>query len=143
MNYLRTMLFIYAVCVLACSAPEDQTQQRPLDEGPALKSVHLLNLPPDISESQLASALSELNKAISELGYPGSGYRLWKVQGDSDAEYMYLWEGNWPSQAAYDVIHESEAWHNVIERHQAMFETLIDVHVYQRYSEVTAVGTNR
>lgn len=141
MIYLRTMLFICAVGVLACGSPKDQ-QQGTQDEGPALKSVHLLNLPSDISDSQLVSALSEANKVISELGYPGAGYRVWKVQVDSTAEYMYLWEGNWPSQAAYDAIHESEAWQNAWKQNQAMFQALKD-QVYRRYSEVTTASTNR
>ena len=143
MNCIRKIILICAVSILACSAPEDQPQQRTLDEGPPLKSVHLLNLSSEIIESQYVSALSELNKAISDLGYPDSGYRLWKVQGDSDTEYIYLMEGNWPSQAAYDKIHESEIYLNAVELFQAN-EKLKDIEqVYLRYSEVAKAVTNR
>lgn len=140
MNYLRMMLLFCAVLLLSCSALEEQ-QQVP-NEGTPVKSVHLLNLPPNVSESQLVSSFSEINKVISDLGYPGAGYRLWKVQGDSPVEHMYLWEGSWPSQAAYDAIHESEAYDNAGERHGDMFQALGD-QVYRRYSEVTAAVTNR
>ena len=138
---LRTIFSICAVGVLVCCSPKDQ-QQGAQDEGPALKSVHLLNLPSDISDTQFVSALSMVNEAISELGYPGAGYLVWKVQVDSTAEYMYLFEGNWPSQAVYDAIHESEAYKNAVEQTKAMFQALKD-QVYRRYSEVTTASTNR
>ncbi len=143
MNYLRTMLLFCAVLLLSCSALKEQQQGQVLNEGPPLKSVHLLNLPSNVSESQLVSSFSEINKVISDLGYPGAGYRLWKVQGDSPVEHMYLWEGSWPNQAAYDTIHESEAYDNATERHGDILQALRDFQVYQRYSEVTAAVTNR
>jgi len=143
MNYLRTMLLLCAVLLLSCSALKEHQQQQVLNEGPPLKSVHLLNLPSNVSESQLASLISEVNKAISDLGYSGAGYRLWKVQSGRTAEHMYLWEGNWPSQAAYDTIHESEVFSNAFERHEDVFQALRDLQVYQRYSEVTATVTNQ
>ena len=144
MNFLRTMLIVCAVVVLACSALKNQQQRRALDEGPALKSVHFFNLPPDITESQYISAFSETNKVISELGYPDTGYRLWKVQRDYDAEYKYTLIGNWPSQAAYDVIHENEAYKNAVERLQAKLLVEKDLEqVYLRYSEVTTVVNTR
>ena len=105
--------------------------------GPALKSVHLGNLPQDISESHLVSALSELNKAIADIGYPNAGYRVWKIQGDGDVEYKYLWEGNWPSRAVYDKIHENDAYKNVGKPNLAMFEKLMESQKYLRYSEVS------
>ena len=101
-----------------------------------MKSLHLLNLPPEISESQLASVLADINSAIAELGYPDAGYTLFKVQSDTTAEYQYLWEGNWPSQAAYDVIHENETYVTSFEMHQAVFDALAEDHVYHRYVEV-------
>ena len=73
MNYLRTLLLVIALVVLACCAQDDK--QRALDKGPALKSVHLLNLPPDVSDSQIVSAFHEVNKVIYDLGYPEAGYR--------------------------------------------------------------------
>ena len=151
MNYLRTMLFVCAVVILSCSVLKDQQQRQALDEGQAMKSVHLLNLPSGITESQLASAFSELNKAFSELGYPEYGYRLWKVRGESEynmeyiKEYMYLWEGCWPSRAAYEAIHGSEAWGKAFYGNQAIFQAVMQkgVHVYQQYLEVDTAFKNR
>ncbi len=129
-----------AALSLACSAPAEQVQDAPADPGPALKSLHLLNLPAEVSESQLASALEHINSAIAEVGYPGAGYTLFKVQSDTTAEYQYLWEGNWPSQAAYDVIHQNEAYTAAFEMHQALFDALAQAHVYHRYVEVRGGG---
>ena len=109
---MRSMWITIVLCVmiiLSCSAPQEQHQSAP-DVGAALKSVHHFNLPSEITEAQLASALSTMNKVVADLGYPDAGYRLWKVRDGRDAEYQYLFEGNWPGQKGYDVIHESEAY---------------------------------
>jgi predicted ester cyclase len=111
-------------------------------EDPALKSVHLLNLPQGVSDSRIVSALHEINKVISDLGYPAAGYRLWKVNGDITTGYMYLWEGVWPSQAAYDVIHKNEDYLNALSPYEAMFQKVMDDQVYQRYSQVIPATTN-
>jgi hypothetical protein len=141
MNYLRRSLLVITVAVLTSCAPDDQ--QQTLDAGPALKSVHLVNLPQDVSDTQMASTLNEVNKVISDLGYPGVGYRLWKVTGDTTTGYAYLWEGIWPSQAAYDEIHENENYRNSWSPHEAMLQKVMEVQVYQRYSEVTSSVTIR
>jgi len=91
-----------------------------------------------VSESQLASVLADINAAITEIGYPDAGYTLFKVQSDTTAEYQYLWEGNWPSQATYDVIHENETYTAAFEAHQSVFDALADAHLYRRYVEVQA-----
>jgi hypothetical protein len=44
------------------------------EEGPAIKSVHHLNLPSDVSEADVAEALGKLNVAVAEAGYPEAGY---------------------------------------------------------------------
>ena len=151
MNYLRTMLLFCAVVVLSGSVLKSQQQRQALDEGPSMKSLHLLNLPSGITESQLASAFSDVNKAFSELGYPEYGYRLWKVRGEKEynmeyiKEYMYLWEGCWPSRADYEIIHGSEAWGNAFYGNQPMFREVMKkgVHVYQQYLEVDTGFKNR
>jgi hypothetical protein len=89
----------------------------------------------------LAAVLADINAAIAEIGYPNAGYRVFKVQSDSAAEYVYLWEGNWPSQGAYDVIHENEAYVAAFEAHRPVFDALADAHVYHRYVEVRPSGS--
>ncbi|MFC1574297.1 hypothetical protein ACFL30_03860 [Candidatus Latescibacterota bacterium] len=88
------LIFIVStVLVFACSSLNNQQPLRTHDEGPAYKSIHLLNLKSGITESQLAMFLSDSNKVISELGHPNADYHLWKTQGDNVPEYVYLWEG--------------------------------------------------
>jgi ketosteroid isomerase-like protein len=79
--------------------------------GPmAYKSIHLLDLPKDVEEAELANALALLNAAIEGQGYPGAGYFLYKTEGGEAETYRYFFEGVWPSEEAYKAIHESEAW---------------------------------
>ncbi len=105
-------------------------------ESPALKSHHLLNLPDGITEADVVAALSDANSAVAEAGYPEAGYRLWKVTGERDGRYSYLWEGNWPSQAAYDSIHNHAAVVAAGERNQSVFAALSERQVYNRYVEI-------
>ncbi len=108
------------------------------EKGPAIKSVHLLNLPSDVSEADVAEALGKLNVAVAEAGYPEAGYRLWKVTGEQSGEYAYLWEGVWPSQDEYDVIHSGESWQAAFEAE--VFEALRWQQVYNRYVEIPSRG---
>ncbi len=118
--------------------------QDPNVEGPPVKSVHLLNLPSGVSEAHLLSVFRDVNKAIAELGYKGAGYRLWKLQDSPkyESKHLYLWEGNWPSQAAYDAIHESDGYKKALASGiQTLKEAMVggsagDDHVYLRYTEV-------
>lgn len=104
--------------------------------GPALKSHHLLNLPASVTEAELAGALGAMNAAIAEAGYPDAGYRLWKVTGEQAGDYAYLWEGNWPNQEAYDIIHSHPAYIAAGERWDSAFVPLMEVQVYNRYVEI-------
>ncbi len=113
---------------------------RTAEEGPAIKSHHLSNLPSDVSESDLAEALGIMNTGVAEAGYAESGYRLWKVTGDQAGEYAYLWEGNWPSQEGYAAIHESESWQAAAEANAEVFEAIFAEQVYNRYVEIPLCG---
>jgi hypothetical protein len=110
------------------------------EEGPAIKSHHLLNLPSELSEADLAEALGKLNAGVAEAGYPEAGYSLWKVTGEQSGDYAYLWEGDWPSQEGYDAIHESESWQAAAEAITEVFEALSPQHVYNRYTEIPVGG---
>lgn len=127
-------LLCISVLFLACDSQDDR--QAPVTQGPALKSLHLITLPGDVSDEEVASALNVINERIADLGYPQAGYRMWKANGEVTTGYTHLWEGYWPSQAAYDEIHESEEYKQAGESNQALWEKLWDLQVYQRYAEV-------
>jgi hypothetical protein len=104
--------------------------------APAIKSHHLINIPDSISEGDVAAALSEVNSAIAEIGYPDAGYRLWKVTGEQSGEYVYIWEGNWPSWEAYRNIHDDSAYLTAMGNNESVFGALTDDQVYNRYVEI-------
>ncbi len=128
---LSTAAFIYGLG----SAPSPSA-------APALKSHHLFNFPEGVTEAEMAEALQEINRAIADSGHPNAGYRLWKVTGEREqaGEYSYLWEGVWPDQATYDVIHESESWEKVIEKFRPLFERILNIQVYNRFIEIPTNG---
>lgn len=103
---------------------------------PALKSLHLLNLPASITEADFVAALSAMNAAIAEAGYPHAGYRLWKVTGDQTGDFAYLFEGNWPNQEAYDIIHSHAAYEAAGERLGSFWKPVMEAQVYNRYVEI-------
>ena len=129
---LSTTAFIYG----PGSAPSPSA-------APALKSHHLFNFPEGGTEADMAEALQEINRAIADSGHPNAGYRLWKVTGEQAGEYSYLWEGVWPDQATYDVIHESEslnkAWEKAVEGFP-LFERIMNNQVYNRFIEIPTNG---
>ena len=103
---------------------------------PALKSLHLLNLPASVTEADFVAALSAMNAAVVEAGYPHAGYRLWKVTGEQTGDFTYLFEGNWPNQEAYDIIHSHPAYEGAGERFESFWEPVMEAQVYNRYVEI-------
>lgn len=93
------------------------------------KSIHLLDLPKDVEEAELANALARLNAAIS---VPGAGYFLYKAEGETDKTYRYYFEGVWPSKAAYDAIHASEAWKTEAEMQGDFYDKLREKEIYRK-----------
>jgi ketosteroid isomerase-like protein len=113
-------------------------EQPALEMPTALKSHHLFNLSEGTSEADFAELLGGMNAAVAEAGFPGFGYRLWKVEGEQTGEYAYLWEGYWPGQEGYDSIHEHPAYQAAIEQWGPAFEAAVADQVYNRYSAIPA-----
>ncbi len=130
---------IVCACLLSTAAFIFGSAPSPL-AAPALKSHHLFNFPEGETEAEMAEALQEINRAIADLGHPNAGYRLWKVTGEQAGEYSYLWEGVWPDQATYDVIHESESWEKAFEGFRPLFERVVSNQVYNRFIEIPTNG---
>ena len=129
---------ILAGCLISAAAfTTGFATARTAEEGPAIKSHHLFNLPSSVSEADLAAALWIMNTGVAEAGYAES---LWKVTGEQAGEYAYLWEGDWPSQESYDAIHESESWQAAAEARAEVLEAIIREQVYNRYVEIPLGG---
>lgn len=99
------------------------------------KSLHLFKLPGDVTETQLSEFLAEMNTAIKEEGYPGSGYHLYKIS-DNNSEYKYFMEGVWPDAETYDKIHNSASWKATAEKGKAMIDKIRAQELYLKAEKV-------
>jgi hypothetical protein len=129
----RAIVLVGAALVAFAFAAGYTTGQT-AEKGPALKSLHLLNLPDGMTEEDLAGVLTKANGAIHGEGHHMAGYRLWKVTGEQVGDYAYMSEGNWPNQEAYDAIHENEAYVAAVEGFD--YDAIRPVQVYNRYVEI-------
>jgi hypothetical protein len=122
---------VFGLVVVLGAATSDSQQAEH-----TLKSVHLFNLPDGVTEEDLSAALKTVNDVIAEMGYEGSGYRLWKVIGDQAGDYTYLWEGVWPNREDYAAIHESSAYERATESVRDVMTQVMEGQVYNRYGRV-------
>lgn len=102
----------------------------------ATRSLHLFDLPEGVSEAEWSAALVEMNSVIEELGYPGAGYYLYKTENADTKDYRYFFEGVWPSEEAYQKVHEAPAWVAAGEKLEPMYEKIKAVEIYRRVNRV-------
>ena len=103
---------------------------------PADKSVHLFDLPADVTEADWSAALTGINGVIAELGYPGAGYYMYKTTNADTKDYRYYFEGVWPSAEAYTKIHEDPAYVAAADKFGAMYDKIKPLQIYRRMSRV-------
>lgn len=115
---------------------ESETKEMVQYLTPKQKSIHLFNLPDGVTERQFSAAISEINSAITELGYSGVGYHLYKVEADTIKEYRYFMEGLWPDPETYKIIHDSEDWNQAVEKNREMLENVFANQIYRRILKV-------
>lgn len=99
------------------------------------KSLHLFEMPDGITEQKLNDFLKEMNKAISDEGYPGSGYHLYKIT-DENSDYKYFMEGVWPDAETYEKIHNSERWKAAADKGKDMIEKIQAQELYLKAEKV-------
>ena len=142
-----TLLLITMIACNSKTSVSDQAKSATADVLPAeqdvvkyltpkQKSIHLFNLPDGINENQFSAAISEINSAIIELGYPGVGYHLYKVEADSIKEYQYFMEGLWPDPEIYKKVHDSENWNQAVDKNREMLENVFANEIYRRVIKV-------
>lgn len=102
----------------------------------ASKSIHLFDLPADVTEAEWSAALTEMNGAIAEMGYPGAGYYFYKTGNPDTKDYRYYFEGVWPSAEAYEKIHEAPAYKALDEKYGPLYEKISAVQIYRRVNRV-------
>lgn len=133
-NYL--ILVFISFSIISCVSPVDEGIEKAELLQFEVTSLHLWDSTLNVSEVELAKVLDEVNDAITELGYPGAGYLLWKVQNDTLMQNRYMMLGSWPDKAAYDSIHKSEAWQSVWEKYSEFLEPMKEQSIYSRYDLV-------
>jgi uncharacterized protein (TIGR02246 family) len=116
------------------------------EENPApteLKSVHLFDLPPSISEADFVGSLKAFNDVIRTAGFKGNGYEFFRVGESQDPEetpvgFDYVMHGTWVDQPTYDQIHELELYQNTP---QELMDVFVPVFAGQRYSRYVRIPT--
>lgn len=145
LNSIISILLMFAI--MACNSKTSESEQAnepSLSEAkemvqyltPKQKSIHLFNIPDGVTERQFSAAISEINSAITELGYSGVGYHIYKVEADTIKDYRYFMEGLWPDPEIYKIIHDSEDWNQAVEKNREMLENVFNNQIYRRILKV-------
>ena len=132
--YLITLFILYSI-VSCVSTVDDETEKAELLQF-EVTSLHLIDSTLNVSELEFAKVLDDVNDVIAEMGFLGAGYSLWKVQNDTIMQYRYMMLSSWPDRAAYDSIHNSEAYNSVQEKYTEFFEPMREESIYQGYDLV-------
>jgi len=146
-SIVSTLLLLALMACNSKTSESDQVKETSLDVLPGVqevvqyltpnqKSIHLFNLPEGVSEQQFVGSISDVNSAITEIGYPGVGYHLYKVESDTIQEYRYFMEGLWPNPETYKIIHENDKWKQTIEKHSEVFSDVMATQLYRRMLKV-------
>ena len=133
-NYL--ILVFISLLIVSCVPTIDEGSEKVDLLQFEVTSLHLYDSTLNVSEVELAKVIDEVNNVIAELGYPGAGYLLWKVQNDSIMQYRFMILSSWPHKAAYDSIHKNEAYDSVLEKYTEFFESMTPQSIYRRYDLV-------
>ena len=128
--------FIVLIFIASCvsSVDESTNEAEPLQFK--LTNLHLFDSTLNVTESEVLEFLNELNDAIAEIGYPGAGYKLWKVQNDTIMQYRFMIKSSWPDKTAYDSIHNHEAYKAAQEKYSDFAKQIRKQTVYQKYELV-------
>lgn len=82
-----------------------------------ITTVHLYDITNAETVKSYMQSVVEVNKIMTEIGYPNNYYTFLKVSDSDKAEnYKYATIGHWTSEAAYAAIHENakyKAWQEV------------------------------
>ncbi len=100
------------------------------------KSLHLFDLPQDMTEADLTSMFNKMNAAVERLGYPGAGYFLYKTLSNDAPNYRYYFEGVWPSEATYKAIYDDAAFKKAAEETNNTYQKIKAVEIYRKMVRV-------
>jgi quinol monooxygenase YgiN len=131
-------------CILALVACATETPPEPAEtteapeatepaSGPSLLALHLYNPASDDAHQQFLTGLGELSQAVASTGHPETRYRTWKVTGEQDGDYGYLFGSLWADRATYDAVHEHDDYTAVVTQLEDSGLEALEEEVYNRY----------
>jgi ferritin len=134
---MRKFIYVFALfisyAIVSCVSTVDEGTEKAELWQYEFSTLHLYDSTLNVSEVELAKVLNDFNDVIAELGYPGAGYFLWKVQNDTIMQHRYMITGYWPDKEARDSVHNSEAWKSAWDKHSELLKTVRAQSVYRRY----------
>ena len=89
------------------------------------RTVHFINLKTVEDEAKFALIADVFNKLVAELGYQNVHYNFWKVTGDREGQYNYIFESTWPDQETFDKVHEYEKFKVTKQKWYPKFKEMI------------------
>ena len=98
------------------------------------RTVHFINLKNVEDETEFVVIADIFNKLVAELGYQNISYNFWKVTGDIEGQYSYIFESTWPDQETFDKVHEYEKFKVTINKWYPIFKNMIAEEIYNRYT---------
>ena len=133
-KYIALSLSILVAIYLECPAqdPEIETDQA------AFKTVHMFNLKPEFSVTDIQNILERFNAVFVKLGHPESQYRLWEITEENAGGVRYFWESNWLSKTVYDEIHMHAEFRKILSEAFVELAKMFQDHSYNQYYELPA-----
>ena len=102
----------------------------------AEKSIHVFDMPKDLTEAEWAATIKELNAVIAGIGYPNAGYTFYKTSDNSVKNNRYYFEGVWPAGDGYKKIHEDPAFVEAAKKLDPLYAKIKAVEMYRRVVKV-------
>jgi hypothetical protein len=124
----RQPIIIAIVCgfVLFIFANPSFSEEPKNHTDTCFKTVHLLNLKSELNERELEIMIKDLNKCLAKHGFSNVKYTAWKLRGDSNCKYTYLFESTWPDVTTYNKIHETMEYKRVRTNWQQNWASVVD-----------------
>ena len=72
------------------------------------RTVHFINLKNVEDEAEYVVMADIFTKLMTEVGYQNIRFDFWKVAGNIEGQYQYIFESTWPDKETYDEVHEYE-----------------------------------
>lgn len=102
----------------------------------AVKSIHVFDMPKDLTEAEFSATIKEMNAVIAGIGYPNAGYAFYKTSDNSVKNNRYYFEGVWPAGDGYKKIHEDPAFIAVAKKLDPLYAKIKAVEMYRRVVKV-------